>query len=276
MVLIQREGEWVEASLTSYTNELELQKILRGSPELIPGCIGVAIVDEMPIRGGRKADLVAVNELGEVWLVECKLQTNQEARHAVIGQILAYAGGLWRLGYEEFDQQFSARAGRPMLDAMADNAATDFDPEKCKKGLEETLQLGRFRLVIAVDQITDELKRIIEYVNGTTASQFSPTALELGYLREGDLQILVPNLYGPGPSRRPEPAQRWTLEAVEEAVASLGTPAREVITELMAHARRAGAVFKGGVSADHRAATTTALKARPGHSGHSGLRKMPS
>jgi hypothetical protein len=257
LVLIEHDGDWVEASLTSFVDEHELQQILLDSPNLIPGLVGTAIVKEMTIPGSGKADLVAVNEAGEVWLVECKLKASQEARRAVVGQILAYAGALWKLGFHEFEKQFSAKAEGSLADLVADNAAAEFDVDTFRQDLQRTLEAGRFRLVIAVDQITEELKRIIEFVNETTRSAFSLTVLELGYLHQGNVRLLIPQTYGaeitglaPSPSPGPPP-QRWTLEAVQQAVAELAVPTRELITALMVHAKNARAIFKGGLTPDY-------------------------
>ena len=38
-------------------------------------------------------------------LVECKLQSNIEIKRKVVGQVLAYASGFWRMSYDEFRQQ---------------------------------------------------------------------------------------------------------------------------------------------------------------------------
>src|SRR5687768_9807980 len=189
MVLVRRDGKWVSASLTSFTNEQELQDLLLESPYLIPGCAAAAVAKEVTIPGSGYVDLVAVNELGDVTLIECKLQSNSEIRRQVIGQILAYAAGLWKSSFDYLDQQFASRNGVPLLTGVATAAGADFNPDLCKQGVETVLATGRFRLVVAVDQITEELKRTIYFLNQGPAD-FSLIALELGLAREGGLDVL--------------------------------------------------------------------------------------
>ena len=61
-----------------------------------------------------------------------------------------------------------------------------FDEEAFRSALGENLAECRFTLVIAVDEITDDLRRIIEYRSGHTNAEVGVVALKLGYLAEGD------------------------------------------------------------------------------------------
>src|SRR6201986_4190428 len=45
--------------------------VARGTARLLPS-LGFACVSEFPLPSGRRADLVALNERGEVWIVEIK------------------------------------------------------------------------------------------------------------------------------------------------------------------------------------------------------------
>jgi hypothetical protein len=47
------------------------QKIARGTARLLHA-LGFSCVSEMPLPSGRRADLVALNERGEIWIVEVK------------------------------------------------------------------------------------------------------------------------------------------------------------------------------------------------------------
>jgi hypothetical protein len=122
-VLIRRiGGEWRASRQTAYLNESELQALLAGSPDLIPGTNeGLAIVREFPVQTG-SIDLVGVSPSGDVVLCECKLERNEEARRKVVGQILSYAGSLWRMPLEEFFQRFESRSERPLIEAVSQPA----------------------------------------------------------------------------------------------------------------------------------------------------------
>jgi len=58
------------------------------------------------------------------------------------------------------------------------------------------LEEGRFRLLVAVDTITDELRRSVEYINRHTVPEVQLLALQLQYRRDGDVEILLPTIYG--------------------------------------------------------------------------------
>ena len=50
--------------------------------------------------------------------------------------------------------------------------------------------------MIAVDEITDELKGIVRYINQHTTAELQFIALELTYIADDGLEILVPETYG--------------------------------------------------------------------------------
>lgn len=70
------------------------------------------------------------------------------------------------------------------------------DVEAFRAAVAETLAAGRFRLVLAVDGITPELRRVVEFLNAHTVADTSVVALELGYGNEGGVEVLVPRVYG--------------------------------------------------------------------------------
>src|SRR4051794_37006451 len=107
MVLLRRDGaKWLEPELLAYADERELQTLVQESPSLLPGVSDLAIVEEFWIPGVGSADLVGIGAAAEVVVVECKLRANPQIRREVIGQVLAYAGGLWKMSYDLFAANF--------------------------------------------------------------------------------------------------------------------------------------------------------------------------
>lgn len=74
--------------------------------------------------------------------------------------------------------------------------AEDWDEESFRKGIIDALAQGSFILIIVVDEINDELKRIISYLNECSESAFSLHALEVSRFHSGETEILVPHLHG--------------------------------------------------------------------------------
>src|SRR2546430_182390 len=161
-------GNWRRADARAYTNEDELQALLKESPEIVPrnppDLPAFVYCREFPI-GNYAVDLVGVGSDGSLSLIECKLASNREAKRTVVGQVLEYAAGVWRMGLAEFEQAFASRTGRSPLDDLRDARIDGWDETICREKLGDNLARGRFRILIAVDRITPELRGIVEYVN---------------------------------------------------------------------------------------------------------------
>jgi hypothetical protein len=115
--------------------------------------------------GVGSADLVCVDAEGTLTIIECKLKANPQIHREVLGHIIAYASGLASTTYEQFDVAFTNRSGTPLLVSVSAAAGAAIDAASLRTAVAERLSTGAFRLVMAVDQITDELRRSVEYLN---------------------------------------------------------------------------------------------------------------
>jgi hypothetical protein len=218
-MLIKRDGEeWHEPEVSAYRNEKALQKVLIDASHLLPKSSGPAIVvDELPVSSG-SLDLVAVEPSGQLVLCECKLEANAQSRRTVVGQLLSYAGAVWQLDYDDFVDRFSRRLGRPLIDAVRAVADDAWDEDEFREALTEGLSTGAFRLIVAVDAITEELKSTVRYLSQHSTPGVEVLALELGYTRDGDVEILVSNSYG-AEVTRPKPRRpEWNEEGLFETL----------------------------------------------------------
>lgn len=200
MLLLRRDGEanWRAPAITAYPNEDALEQLLATSPDLLPGAsAGPMVVARQVQTGAGPADLVGVGIDGSLLLVECKLRANPEIRRAVVGQLFAYASSLWRTRVGEFERTLAARIGTSLVAAAKGVAGEDeWDEAAFRANLARTLSDGRFRLVIAVDTITEELKQTVEHLNEHTIGEVEVVALEIGYLRDEGVEIVAPKTYG--------------------------------------------------------------------------------
>jgi hypothetical protein len=161
-VLIRRVGEarFAAPRISSYGNEAQLQDLIAGTPDLLPGIGGgptFVVIRAFPLPVGR-ADIVVIDVEGTISVCECKLQANPQARREVIGQLVSYAGSLSRMSYEEFSARAATRLGTPLLEGLAHAADDEFEPDAFRLALGANLTAGRFRLAIVVDSILDELR----------------------------------------------------------------------------------------------------------------------
>jgi hypothetical protein len=115
--------------------------------------------------------------------------------------MLDYGAGLWRMYARPAD--FSAA-----IETLAQTTFKRPLSEQCQESFElepdEALQLaetaganasgGRFRFVVLMDRIDDDLKNLIAYVNAN--SEFAVLGVELEFYRYDASMIVMPRLYG--------------------------------------------------------------------------------
>jgi hypothetical protein len=210
----------------AYANEAELQELIAQSPELVSDLDerpGVA-VRELSVPDAGYLDVLIIHLDGSLTLVGAKLNRNPEIRRAVVGQLLGYAGGLWRLGYERLDGLVRQREGASLVElAKAVAADDDFDGDSFRQAVARNLSEGTFRLIFAVDEITEDLKRAVEYLNAHTVDGMEVVVLELGYAKVGDVEILLPRTFGEEAARAKRASRgqsKWTEAELMEALAA--------------------------------------------------------
>lgn len=209
-LLIRRQGEsdvigkpapnrWHVPEVSKFPDEAHLQDIIAESPSLLPGVPdgGVLTIKEVGF-----VDVLCISLDGELTICECKLRTNPEIRRKIVGQLMAYAATLWRMPYEDLERQIDLckKDGVKLVERM--QRLAEEAPELAWSGdvfqemVSSNLAKGNFRLVFAVDEITEELKQIVEFLNAHTSSGLIVLATEIGYVRDSGVEILSPAVYG--------------------------------------------------------------------------------
>jgi hypothetical protein len=192
-------SQWLAAAKVSFPNEADLQALLHNNAELIPVRAGEdaprVFVRECGLRGSGSTDLLGVDSDGNIYIVECKLASNQEIRRKVLGQVLEYAAFLWNMPYEDFDQFFLRRTDEPLTTLMRKKAGSDWIEEDFRAEVARNLKSGAFHLVIAVDGMNDELAQVIRYLASCSPS-IRLEAIEFKIFKSGDTEVLVPEIHG--------------------------------------------------------------------------------
>jgi len=149
---------------------VELHVLLAETPSLIPvddirdGFSPLVVaVREFGLPGSGNTDLLSFSAAGEITLVECKLAANAEIKREVIGQILEYAAHLWQMTYDELDGRVQKIKRKPLARLVEDAVSADWDEEAFRNGVQQSLETGSFVLIIVVDRMNEELRRIIRY-----------------------------------------------------------------------------------------------------------------
>ena len=211
--------EWEFAEPVGRRAETELQELIAESPSLFPveeireGVSPLVVaVREIGLPGSGSTDAIAVTADGDIALIECKLASNPEIKRKVIGQILEYAAYLWEMSYEELDRRVKSRRGSSLAELVETATAGEWDEEAFRENVDQNLKSGAFILVIVVDEINEELRRIVRYINECGKSDYSFHAFEMRMFKADGLELLVPRLHGVSTSPSPTQAKRrkWT------------------------------------------------------------------
>jgi hypothetical protein len=216
----QKDKEWHLVESAAYSREAELQRLLAESPGLIS-------IDDVRLNAGPLVlavrefglpigaiDLLAFSAGGDIAVVECKLASNPEVKRKVIGQVLEYGANLWELSYEELDEGVRLRRGESLAELMEDAVQSpEWDEESFRSNVEASLANGNFILMIVVDEINDELARIVRFVNVCGSPSFEFAALEMRRFQAENAEMLVPRVIGPAQSpksrAKSEPGKQW-------------------------------------------------------------------
>lgn len=219
MIRKENSSDWDFAKSVSTKAEVDLQNLLIESPSLIPvdeireGISPLVVaVGEIGLPGSGNTDVLAVTAEGEIALIECKLAANREIKRKVIGQILEYAAFLWEMSYEDLDSRVMNKRGKSLAQLVEDAVAGEWNQHAFLEGINNSLQSGDFLLIIVVDEINPELRRIVRYINECGSADFSFHALELKQYKSEGLEILAPHLHGIAPTSKSSKSKKrkWT------------------------------------------------------------------
>ncbi len=196
--------KWELVESNAYAAEKELQELLADSPEIIsmdeirPGSGPlVAVVREFNLPVGY-IDILAFTARGDIAIIECKLEKNPQAKREVIGQILDYSAHLWGMSYKDLDQRIQSMTNLSLADLVKEHAGEiGWNEEEFRSNVSSALAEGNFILTIAVNEINEELHRIIRYVNSAGEPAFSFAALEMKRFNKSKVEMLIPHVFGP-------------------------------------------------------------------------------
>jgi hypothetical protein len=200
----QNDGEWHLVDSAIYSDEKELQYLLAEDPSIIPihevrpnASPLVFAIREFPLTIG-SIDLLAFSAEGDIAIIECKLASNSEIKRKVIGQVLEYGANLWEMRYEELDEVVRYRQGENLAELIRNSVRTsEWNEEQFRRQVDYSLVNGKFILVIVVDEINEELTRIVRFINLSGNSNFDFAALEMRRFQAENTEMLVPSVFGP-------------------------------------------------------------------------------
>lgn len=191
---------------TSFENEEELQRYIEENPESIPlydikeDIRLLVVAREFPTQSG-PIDAIGIDKDGELYLVETKLYRNTDKRN-VVAQVLDYGASLWKHSSEdwegfreELERQTQKRWSMGLQQKLQDFfGIAEEETLTVIDNLSNNLNEGRFKFVILMDTLHDQLKDLILFINQN--SKFSLFIAEMEYYKHEEYEILIPRLYG--------------------------------------------------------------------------------
>ena len=191
--------------MTAPDKEDYLQSYIYHNPESIPlyeikeDIRFVILVREFKAGSGA-VDALGVDAEGEIYLVETKLYKNPDKRR-VLAQVLDYGASLWAL--REQSGELLSRIDKEVQDKHTTGLREylrrqmGLQEEELQSLLENfamNLGQGKFKFVVLMDRLHEELKNLILFVNQN--SSFKLFAVELEFYKFDDYEITIPKLFG--------------------------------------------------------------------------------
>jgi len=213
--LIQNDGDLVEMKEKPYDLEDHLQSLLARYPNLLAGNQidesaprrWLLIKREMSIPGERdgggrwSVDHLFLDQDAIPTLVEVKRSSDTRLRREVVGQLLEYAANA--VTYWPSDgivAQFEHRCQKEGIDAaktLIDFLGDEPQPDQFWRTARENLQSGKVRLLFVADEISPELRRIVEFLNGQmTRAEVLAVEVKQFVTGDGRTRTLVPRVIG--------------------------------------------------------------------------------
>jgi len=222
-----RDSEWKRIPEGDQQEDSYIQDLIHQVPDFIsigdlePGEPNLRVCIKTPPVGGSEGDggIIGVDEKGKITIVECRIANDSSIRREVVGQAMEYAANLWEMSYEEFDSMVLGSEGRSLVELMRERiAAEGWSEEEFKNAVASALQHGKFRLVMTVQGLTDELKRTMRFLNARGPFAFETYAVQMQYFTDGQVEIVVPRVVSPAGAGRGTSIERAV--SVRETAAS--------------------------------------------------------
>jgi hypothetical protein len=186
-------------------DETWLQELLIANPSLIPIHEIDASWDrliplgrEIGVNSG-SIDNLYITSQGMICIVETKLWRNPEAHRTVIAQIISYAKDVARLTYKEFEHAVEKSSLLGQKTGFWDRISKgikNVDQIDFQSKLSESLQSGRFLLLIIGDRIYPEVALLLETIQSAPNLEFKIGLIEM-HMYETDQEHIWPMLVIP-------------------------------------------------------------------------------
>ena len=194
------EAGWTLGAPRPFPDEKTLHGLIAENPQLLPlaGSPQLTILGSEVQLGAGYADILAVEPSGRPAIIEVKLAKNSEARRAIVSQVLAYAAFLQGLTVESLEQVnlqahlSKAGYGSILKAVQANDQDEEVDADSFTNSLQGFLDHGNFRLVLVLDDTSDELERILAYLDAMTIQALTIDLITMRVYEVNGAQVALP------------------------------------------------------------------------------------
>src|SRR5687768_6440916 len=193
VILISRGGgDGRKVSQAPIENEKQLEEYLEKNLSVFPWDEIEPDADLLHI--GRQfgtmsgpSDILAVDGSWNLYVLETKLDRNADKRR-IVAQVLDYGASLWQSYGDGHDFTKALDAKFRLQEKLrAHYALDDASLAQAVEKIEQNLEAGRIRFVIAMDAIDERLKTLVQFLNQN--SNFKVYLVELKFFKDADIEV---------------------------------------------------------------------------------------
>jgi len=213
-----------------FVSEQQLHDAIARFPELIPhdrfglGRLAV-LAREFPSTAGY-ADLILVDEFGQLVICEIKKGSENTDVRRVVAQMLDYGAALWQTDITAFEQtvrRCEPKSEETLAGLIAARVGSVTEPESIRLRVEQCLTEGDFVFLYIVRDLDQRTERVVQYLTSRPRLPFF--VVEVDNFRAGDDSLLIPRAVGVPPWVNGSPTlESPTDSAAAEAVMRLMEP----------------------------------------------------
>ncbi len=206
-LLVRHDGKDYRLPETVVSQEVHLHDAFELNPELFPTDelnLGQLMVvgREVAFESGN-ADLICVDDSGQVVIIEMKRGTENPDSRRVVAQMLDYGSHLWGWTFEKFQSEIALpyfrrcqKSAAPSTLQEAAAARLNLEdiggPDGFEGALAANLEAGTFTYVVVARTLPSTLATVLRYL--AKVSRLQTAAIIVDYFRDQDREILVPRV----------------------------------------------------------------------------------
>jgi hypothetical protein len=183
--------------------------------------------------GSGPMDVLAIDEFGDIYIIETKLHGYADGRRKILAQIMDYAGSMWYQfnDFKIFEEKLLRHnstsklnhilSGKTLSQIISDSTLGFTDKEDVDdviNNMKENFISGEFKFIVVFDKLDSKLINTIKYINKKSSIDIFAVTYE--YYTDNGLEILLPSIYGPEaasqPTKKSSSRIPWTLDEIKQ------------------------------------------------------------